>query len=490
MKFQVFKEGKLAKDFSLSGAYVFGSDGIAIRRVKIGFKNGIIECKKPHQSTSGLSLLWSVDGFGKLILPTTCLPERDMPYILNIEIARARLMQIVTKCEDWAYFDEVKGLTHILRDAQELFIQAIENISSPAIASKKADSSLRKAMIFSEKLAIQRAESLFNAKNISHGFSRGCLGCRIDPDQINNSRYVEKFMELFGFVILPIRWAELERKKEVYDFSGIDACIHVLSKKKLAICAGPLIRFSPDYLPDWLMTGKSDFEKIRESAYQFVAKMVARYADRIRSWSVIGGLNLHNYFGFNFEEILEMTRAVMMAVKAVSNRVLKIIEISNCWGEYYATVPNTIPPLVYIDMILQSGISFDAFGLQMQFGKNESGMQVRDMMEISANLDRFAAASRAIYITGVEVPSEPSTSKDRALAGQWHGQWNQTLQAQWLEQFYKIALSKPFIDSIIYSNLTDADKCDIEHSGLLTKELENKESFLRLRKLYKIIFTR
>lgn len=490
MKFQVFKEGKLARVFNLSGAYVFGSDGIAIRRVNIGFKSGIVECSKPHDSASGLTLLWPVDGFGKILLPTTCLPERDRPYILNVEIARARLMQVVNKREDWAYFDEVRGLSHILKDAQDLFIRAIENISSPALASRQADESIRKAMIFSEKLAIQRAESLFNAKSISHGFSRGCFGCRVDPAHIYKPQYIEKMMELFGFVMLPIKWSNLEPEKDLYDFSSIDACIQALSKRKLAICAGPLIRFSADYLPTWLMTGKPNFEKIRERAYRFVTKIVGCYADRIRSWSVISGLNLHNYFGFNFEKILEMTRAATMAVKTVSNRVLKIIEISNSWGEYYATVPNTIPPLVYVDMILQSGISFDAFGLQIQFGKNALGMRIRDMMEISANLDRFAAASRALYITGVEVPSDVLSSRDAALAGEWHGRWNQTLQGQWLEQFYKVALSKPFIDSIVYSNLTDGKECVIERSGLLTENLESKESFLRLKKLHKLIFTR
>jgi hypothetical protein len=189
--------------------------------------------------------------------------------------------------------------------------------------------------------------------------------------------------------------------------------------------------------------------------------VVARYADDIYTWSVIKGLNVFNDFGFNFEQVLEMTRAANMAVKAASDRAFKIIEISNPWGEYYATKTDTIPPLVYMDMVVQSGINFDAFGLAMQFGKNQSGMHIRDMMQISAG-----------------------------VAGVWHKEWDQTGQGEWIEQFCKIALSKQFVDTVAYSRLCDTEDSTIANSGLLTGRLEPKKSFQTLKKLHDSIFNR
>jgi GH35 family endo-1,4-beta-xylanase len=471
----------------LCGAYVFGTDGVAIRRVQVDFRNGLIECKKPNQETSGLALLWPVRGFGRLLLPTTTLPEKNRPYNLNVEITRAKLMQIVNKREDWSILND---LGEASGGAQELFIQAIQNLSSPSAASILADESLEKAIVLSEKLAVKQAESFFNAKSTSHGFSRGCLGCRIEPLKVFEERYVDRLMEMFGYVSLPIRWADIEPEKDKYDFSLIDSCIQVLNKKKLAICAGPLLCFSQDCLPGWLMDEKPDFEEVRERAYQFVVKMVSRYADRIRSWIVISSLNMLNHFSFNFEQILEMTRSANMAVKSVSNRVLKIVEIGNPWGEYYSTEPNSMPPIVYIDMLMQSGIAFDAFGLQLRFGKNQSGMHIRDMMEISAVLDKFALSGKALYVTGVEVPSAKDNTEDGELAGEWHGPWNESLQGQWLEQLYKIALSKPFVDSVVYSNLVDNAGSAIPNSGLLTSKFEPKKSFIVLKKLREAIFNR
>ena len=491
MKFQVFKKGKVVDKFRLCGAYLFGTDGIAIRRAQITFKDGFIECKKPGLETAGLALLWPVDGFGKVLLPTTSLPHRTRPYNLNVEIARAKLMQIINKREEWAFFNNIEGLEDISRQAQELFIQAVQNISVPALASELADESLKRAIVFSEKLAAKQAQLLFEARSKNHGFGRGCLGCRIDPRQIDNPRYVETLLEPVGFVMIPINWAQIESAKGNYDFSVIDACIDVLGKRKLAVGAGPLLCFSKGYLPGWLLASQAEFERIRETAYQFVSKIVARYSGSIHAWCVISGLNAFNHFGFNFEQVLEMTRAANTAVKQQSDRALKIIEISNPWGEYYAITPNTIPPLVYVDMVVQSGINFDAFGLQMRFGKDQAGMHVRDMMHISAVLDYFGPIAKPLYITDVEVPSRNGTGSGQPeVAGVWHQQWDQLRQGQWIEQFYKIALSKPFVDSVIYSNLADTTDCTIANSGLLTEQLKGKKSFRVLKTLRDAIFNR
>ncbi|MHC4534413.1 MAG: hypothetical protein ACYS6K_10710, partial [Planctomycetota bacterium] len=172
-------------------------------------------------------------------------------------------------------------------------------------------------------------------------------------------------------------------------------------------------------------------------------------------------------------------------------RALKIIEISNPWGEYYTTIPNSIPPIVYMDMVVQSGINFDAFGLQVRFGKNQPGMHVRDMMQISAILDSFAPIAKPLYITGVEVPSQNGIGlQDGNVAGIWHEEWNQLQQGQWIEQFYKIALSKQFVNSVTYSHLTDTEDSAIADSGLLTAELESKASYRMLKELHDGIFSR
>jgi hypothetical protein len=382
-------------------------------------------------------------------------------------------------------------LEQVSRQSQELFIKAIQSIRDAATASQLADASLRKAMVYSEKLAVRQGKSLFDKRCRSHGLGRGCLGCRVDPNLLLKPRYQEKLLESFASVTLPIDWARIETRQGRFDFSLIDSCMAALGRRKVVISAGPLLRFTEDHLPDWLLRSGAGFEKIREFAYQFVSKVVARYAGSVHRWYVISGLNAFNQFNFNFEQILEMTRAANMAVRAAGSRAVRIVEVSSPWGEYYATTPNSIPPFVYMDMVVQSGTSFEAFGLQMRFGKDETGMHLRDMMQISSILDCFAPIAKPLYVTDVEIPSENGKGRfDVDAAGVWHRRWDQTRQSQWLERFYKIALSKPYVEAVNHGSLADGDGGQIAHSGLLTEELEPKESFKALKRLHVSIFKR
>lgn len=491
VRFQVFRDGKIVDKFTPCGGYLFGTDGISVRRTQIAFKRGVIECLRPNLETAGLSLLWPIDGFGRIMLPTTCLPERKRPYNLNVEITRAKLMQIVNRREDWSFFDNSDGMEEISKQSQELFIRAIQSIRRPARASKLADEALRKAMVYSEKLAVQQGKSVFDKRCQSRGLSRGALGCQIDPSQMTKSAYLDRVLELFSSATVPINWARIERRRGHFDFSELDACITMLRRRRLLLTAGPLLCFSRDHLPDWLLQAGVGFEKIRELAYQFVSEVVSRYVGAVHRWCAISSLNVYNQFNFNFEQILEMTRAANMAVRAAGSRAVRIIEVSSPWGEYYATTPGSIPPFVYMDMVVQSGTSFDAFGLKLRFGKDETGMHLRDMMQISSILDCFAPVAKPLYITDVEIPSESGSGPyDAKVAGLWHREWTRTRQAHWLDRFYKIALGKPFVEAVNYGNLADGQGGAIANSGLLTADLEPKEAFTALKRLHRAIAKR
>jgi len=489
VKFQVFKNGTLAENFDLNAAYIFGADAVALRSAnKIGFKSGIIDCRKKTSEAAGLALLWPIEDFGKILLSTTRLPERKKPYVLNVELARAKLMRITLKREEWSLFEETNHFAQLAHEALGLFIKALRNISDPAKASVLADEALKKAIVFSEQLAAKHAEQFLAARCRNRTLSRHSLGCRIDDRMIENDKYRKRFLEMFGFVTIPVNWGQIEKIKGEYDFSTIDRCMDLLANKRLAMCAGPLLCFKPQYLPKWLMDEKMKYEKIRETAFEFVSRIVTRYSSHVHAWRVISGMNALNHFEFDFGQIIEITRAACLAARNADSNSRKMVEILFPWGEYYAHNKYTIPPLVYADMVVQNGINFDAFALQMLFGKNSPGMHMRDMMQISARLDSFASVAKPVHITGVAIPDNCSNSEhDCDLAGYWRRRWDQPLQAEWIEEVYKIALGKPFINSVTYSDLADSDSNELPGSGLLKEDLSTKKAFLSMAKLQKFI---
>ena len=489
MKFQLFKNGKPMQDISLAGAYLFGADMIPLRHVdKIEFKNGILECQKRSQDSAGLSLLWSIEGNGLLLLNTTRLPERAEPYNLNLELARARVMQITLKREDWALFDQSDELDALAQEVQDLFIESLQHISMPEKASILADAALKKGVEFSEKLATKHAEQFLAARFRNKGFGRHTLGCEINPAWIGDEKYRKWLFEMFGFVTIPVNWAQIEAEKGVFDFDQLDNCIQYMAGRRLALCVGPVLRFSPEYIPQWLVAEKPSFEKIREYAYEFVSEIVSRYSKFVHVWRVISGMNAMNCFGFNFEQVIEMTRTACLAAKSVDAKSRKIVELMYPWGEYYAADKSTVPPLVYADMVIQSGISFDAFGLQLHFGKDEPGMHVRDMMQISSRLDCFAAVPKPLHITGVSIPdAHDAEGRARHKAGSWRQEWSQKVQADWLEEFYKLTLARPYVNTVTYSCLADHADSPMNGCGLLTETLTPKKAFLVMAKFQRSI---
>ena len=183
-----------------------------------------------------------------------------------------------------------------------------------------------------------------------------------------------------------------------------------------------------------------------------------------------------------------MTRTACLAAKSADSKSRKIVEILCPWGEYYASDKTTVPPLVYADMVIQSGISFDAFGLQFHFGKDEPGMHVRDMMQISSRLDCFASVPKAIHITGISVPDRPGTGPtDPQQAGIWRKDWDPAVQAEWLENFYKVSLGRPFINTVTYSHLADSAEMPVAGCGLLSEKFSPKQAFLVVAKFQKAI---
>jgi len=112
-------------------------------------------------------------------------------------------------------------------------------------------------------------------------------------------------------------------------------------------------------------------------------------------------------------------------------------------------------------------------------------MHLRDMMQISSILDCFAPIAKPLYVTDVEIPSANGKGKYAIeAAGVWHRKWDQAHQSQWLERFYKIALSKAFVEAVNYGSLADGDGGAVAHSGLLTQELTPKEPLEMLKKLH------
>ena len=489
LRFEVYRSGAPAKGIDLAGAYVFGQDAIPVR-ADLSATTGQISCIKRIPGACGLALLWDAGPAGRYLLPTTRLPERSRPYNLNVELARAQIMRIGQKREDWGLFDfdEADQVNQEYAEVMKQFTACLK-AAEPVEAAALADKVLADGLTLGEKVALFHADVFLDRRKATGaGAPRTPFGCVANLSTATDGLR-DRLRDSFDFVNVRIPWQHTEPKERRYQFSQVDTWVNWAARISKPLHAGPLLSFAEADLPEWLYIWEHDYETLRDLIYEHIQRVVKRYEQRVELWNVVSGIHAHNNFNLSFEQIMELTRMSCLLVKKLVPDAQVMIELAMPWGEYYSRNQRTIPPLLYADMAVQSGIKFDAFGIQLCMGVPVDGYYVRDLMQVSSLLDEFVAFGKAAHITACEVPSNVTTDTADAWAGkapvpkagQWHSPWSQRLQAEWLQAFYRIAISKPFVESVCWRDLADYDGHYIPHGGLCEKTLEPKLAFKELR---------
>jgi hypothetical protein len=490
LKFEIYRGGTRLTQFTPVGAMTMGPESVPSAG-EVMFSDGILHAVLADEHALGVALLWEVEGQGNYHLETTRLQSRPEPYNLNVELARFRLMKIVQKQEDWNLFDfpKIDKFTTKFREAQSLFADALGKLDVPEEAATLADKALAVALELSESLATFHGELLINRRKSSNGFVRHIFGCKFDTT-VQNARCKEIASTSFDYAVLPMPWKQLQPQEQVFNTAALDEWVELLSKKRVPIIAGPLIDLSDNEVPDWMYMWEHDFDTLRELAYEYVQKVLGRYRRAVSVWNVVSGLHTNAVFTLSFEHIIELTRLLVSQVKTLIPNAKTLVSVKFPFGEYHAKGRASVAPMLYAEMVAQAGINFEAFGLEIEMGSPAPGMFTRDLFQLSCMLDRFSTLGRPVFLTGVGCPSRNGIdSNDRsegawnpAQAGDWKRPWDPELQAEWMEAVYRLALSKPYVESIAWSNLADLNTT-VPNGGLLDDMLKPKVGFAKLQEL-------
>ena len=373
LRFQAFENGRRAETFPLRNCYLIGSDGNAIRS-DIRFENAEIICEKRDQGTAALALQHPMGDLGELTVQTCLLPERDDPYNLSIELARHRLMVLYTKLEEWGMFDldDDHPVSMRAERARRRFIDALCSQGNPAEAAKHAEACLTLAMDGSEELALTHSELLLRRRRSTGSVPRAAVGCGVDLNT-TDPRLRQTLTSGFDFLQLPTPWKQLAPEEGDYRWGKLDEWCRWAAHNKMAVIGGPVISFDPLSVPDWLYIWEHDYDTVRDLIYEHVERLIERYKGAVRVWNVVSGLHVNSHFTFNFDQLMDLTRMSTMLIKklAPSSRVL--LEVRQPFGEYYGANQRSIPPLMYGDLIMQSAIQFDMFGVRLLMGAEPAG---------------------------------------------------------------------------------------------------------------------
>jgi hypothetical protein len=229
---------------------------------------------------------------------------------------------------------------------------------------------------------------------------------------------------------------------------------------------------------------------MRDLCLEYIQKVVYRYRKAVSVWNVVAGLGSNTLFPMSFEQCIEFTRLLVAQVKNVMPGARTLVTVTHPFGEHRQQMTTGAPPLLYAEMVAQSGISFEGFGVELEAGVPVPGMYTRDLFQYSCLLDRFSGFGKPLFLTGVGVPSRPNADPsdrsegklDPSLAGRWRRPWDPQLQADWIDGMYRIAFSKPFVESVSWANIADRNHT-LPGGGLLDDMLQPKASFIKLQEM-------
>jgi hypothetical protein len=517
--FAVFDDAGPAKDWPLRHVHLIGPDE-TVTPGEARFDRGLIRCeRRGSEGAAGLAVQFPVKhsnaggggGSESLLTLRTCLlPGRTEPYLLSLELARHRLMLLLNKVEEWAFFDlpAEDPINLLIERTREAFTRALMAVSPASGAggqwfSLEADRAAREALA----LGVEAGEALaLHQSRVQHGrrldgtlaraaaaqapasalsdhearASRAAavgspglllgelpkLGVAVSPNAFAPvlTDAVAAQADLF---MTPMRWMDLEPSEGKYNAASTDRWIEwAVTKAKLPVVAGPLIEFRAGQVPDFLYIWEHDYETLRDVVINHLKKVVTRYRRTCSQWVACAGLP-SSVLPMNYEQVLDLTRMCVLLIRKLHPGAKVAVELDQPWGEYAGSISNSkagkvVPPALYAELLNQLGLNLDAISVRVQVGSPVQGRSTRDLLAISAMLDRLAALDRPLMVT-LGCPSVPTVG-----GGQWRGPWSPEQQGQWLKAVGSMVAGKPYVQSIVWAGLTDEPGPGGEGSGLLS----------------------
>ena len=399
-------------------------------------------------------------------------PERDL--LLNYEFARSRaaFVQRYMKAAEAEGVTFSSSLSGRLERGEAALQRAAAARETNARVAHSNDS-LAETMWAGEMAALERARQRISRQGPRPGFLFGAGGFRL----ATSDEWARRHMEIFNFATLPFYRSYTEPEEGKLDYSNIDAILAKIAGTRIIPKGHPLVWLKSAGMTDYLKT--KSWPELQRSCREYILGSIGRYRDRIHAWDVINEAHdWANDLNYTSEQQTELTRLACETARIADPLAFRVVN-SCCTWSVPPNPPQARSVYQYVCACRDAQIPYEAIGLQYYYPS-------RDMLEIERNLERFLGFGKPIHITELGT-SSASASVDRADRGRptpnvWHGtEWTESIQADWVEQFYTICYSKPQIEAITWWSLSDPGF--IPQSGLLTRDNQPKESYLRLQKL-------
>ncbi|MFO0944776.1 MAG: hypothetical protein U1D30_02335 [Planctomycetota bacterium] len=444
------------------------------------YQGGILTIRRDGREGCSVRLPRKVDGFGDVVLRTSCLMQRDEPYRLDVELCRGQMTQLRNHLAAWESegWTPPKSLEDRLRYALRMLQKSVM-ASEPLEAQKAALECLRESLWLSEELAFERAKGALS-KMHSNGQPRPLnIGCVLDEEMVDEHEILA-LVDTFDHLILPVHWRRIETRQGVYQWDRLERQIQAAKRAQIPFTVGPIVDFHAKELPEWLGRWQNDPKCLLALMIDFVESCVAKFKDRVHDWETTTNSNLVCLPCYSEDQWLWLTRRLVEATQDIDPYANYSLSIGQPWGEYLANARCSYSPVNFVDALLRSDLSVSGVNLDVAMGYADGGSYCRGLLDFSEMLDQFSKLEIPLRVR-FAFPSTPLAQQESMNAGAWHGSPTPSVQADFLEKFMTVALSKSRVERITWGTYRDSLEGRWPLSGLVTAAGEPKPALARLQ---------
>ncbi|TVR52539.1 MAG: hypothetical protein EA426_18780, partial [Spirochaetaceae bacterium] len=451
---------------------------------------GEIAIRYPKEQPFALAVLWEIPGFGRVIVTADNEGEfyrlGGRPVEFRAEAAKTKIGRVKNRLGaiDKGGLSVPDALRNVVDSADAQLRRVLTELTGEA-AARALDGVLRDSFVADEQLELITARARIASMSVEQRRAKLFGSAFFDVDA--SDTFLFRFQELFNFATTPFYRRRVEPIEGRPDWETRDRLLDRLDDWAMPRKGHPLSWWIEHGLTDWMK--KLSYRTLKDVVYRQVFDTVTRYKDRIKIWDVINEAHdpivKGNDLNLDADQVFEITALACAATRDADPEAVRIVNVNRPWGEYRAEweMMNPQHAIEYVEGLRERGIEYEVLGVQMYHGGPEHS--VRDMTEQSALIDSYLALGKPVHISEVQTPSSMEADPSRWLGGRiapsgwWHRPWDPDVQADWVEQYYTIAASKPGLDAITWWNLGDR-RTFWPHGGLLDTNEQPKPAYHRL----------
>lgn len=485
IRFAVHPASLLSNWPEVHAGYLTGADG-RVFPTRIEVQDNIVGCRRTSSESAKFHVAWPVQGFGTLMIPTASLIEREQPYLLPVELARGKIVQMRNQAAQW----ELSGMkipaefiVHS-RAAHKAFSRAASSQQHPDESSNLANEAIREACTAAEILTRSYAAQSLAGRLQRFGTLSFSIGCDLQ-EALPTAETEDAFSSLFNSATVSVPWRVIEAVEGEYNWDLTDKQLEWCESHRMMVLGGPLLDFGADRLPPWLDRWKNDLLNLQSFVCDFIETAITRYVGRIRVWEICTRMNTGGALTLDEESRLTLTARVLDVARQVDEEAQLVVRIDQPWGDYQGRGQHRLSPLQIVDALVRSGVGLSGVNLELAMGFKPAGSTRRDLLEMSRLIDLWSLLDVPINIrlmcpsnSGHDPLALPSIMANPRA---WAKPCDEENQANWIDQLIEVLVAKPRVVGVFFPHFSDGLPHEFPHAGLLRADQSAKPVTERIK---------